>query len=346
MPPGPIADALLPWYDRHARRFPWRVPPGSSERPDPYRVWVSEIMLQQTGTTVVVPRFGRFIARWPTVGDLAAASAEEVMEEWAGLGYYSRARNLHACARAVVEEHGGRFPENHDALRALPGLGDYTAASVAAIAFGRAVPVVDGNVERIVARVVALDRPPKLAKRAVREVVGEWVPTERPGDFAQATMDLGATVCTPRSPLCLHCPIRAHCRAAAEGDPARYPIKVAKAARRSRRGAAFVARRADSAVLLTRRPPSGLLGGTVSVPMSDWSARGDGATDASAAPFPADWVRAGTAEHGFSHFAIALDVWTAKVEHDAPEGYWWSHDPEAEGVTTLLRRVLEAANAI
>ena len=345
MPPGSIADALLHWYDRNARSLPWRVPPGSAERADPYRVWVSEVMLQQTGTKVVAPRFERFVARWPTVRALAAASVDEVMGEWAGLGYYSRARNLHACASAVVNEHGGRFPETYDGLRALPGLGDYTAAAVAAIAFGQPVPVVDGNVERIVSRVVALDRPPKAAKREVRETVEAWVPADRPGDFAQATMDLGATVCTPRSPACLHCPIHAHCRAVAEGDPARFPVKAPTGKRPTRRGAAFVARRPDGAVLLTRRPPSGLLGGTVSVPMSEWSSRADGKTDSTAAPFPADWTLAGTAEHGFTHFTIRLDVWTAATGRDAPDGCWWSDDPEAEGVTTLLRRVLVAAGS-
>ena len=343
MPSGPIAAALLPWYDRHARRFPWRVAPNSDGRPDPYRVWVSEIMLQQTGTKVVAPRFERFVARWPSVSDLAAAHPDEVMEEWAGLGYYSRARNLHACARVVAAEHGGRFPSAYAALRVLPGLGDYTAAAVAAIAFGQPVPVVDGNVERIVARVSALDRPPQRARREVRDAVADWLPPDRPGDFAQATMDLGATVCTPRSPACLHCPIRPHCQAGATGDPTRYPIKLPKPDRPSRRGAAFVARRSDGAVLLTRRPPHGLLGGTACVPMTDWSSRADGATGCEAAPIQADWSFAGAAEHGFSHFTIRLDVWTARTGDDAPANHWWSTDPDAEGVTTLLRRVLEVA---
>ena len=346
-PPPPaspaFSHALLDWYDRHARALPWRVPPGADERADPYRVWVSEIMLQQTGAKVVAPRFVRFVARWPTVVDLADAHVDEVVGEWAGLGYYSRARNIHACARVVVEGRGGAFPRTAAGLRELPGIGDYTSAAIAAIAFGEPVPVVDGNVERIASRILTLDRPPKAAARAVRDAVAAWVPADRPGDFAQATMDLGATICTPRSPACLHCPVAAHCRARAAGEPERWPVKAAKAARPSRLGAAFVARRPDGAVLLTRRPPRGLLGGTASVPMSDWSSRADGATGAEAAPFAADWRRVGTARHGFTHFDIALEVWTATATREAPDGCWWSTDVEADGVTTLLRRVLEAS---
>ena len=340
-----FGEALLEWYDAHSRLLPWRVGPGASESADPYRVWISEIMLQQTGVKVVVPRFERFVGRWPTVDALAAASVDDVVGEWAGLGYYSRARNLHACASLVMEKHGGRFPSTERELLALPGIGDYTAAAIAAIAFGHPVAVVDGNVERIVARVLTLERPPKAVARLVKEAVGAWVPADRPGDFAQATMDLGAMICRPRSPACLACPISSRCLGCRSGAPERWPVREAKRQRPSRVGAAFVATRPDGAVLLTRRAPRGLLGGTVSVPMTAWSSRSDGATAVDEAPLPADWRLRGVATHGFTHFDIALDVWTAVTNAAAPEGHWWSADPEAEGVTTLLGRVLDVARA-
>ena len=344
----PVAAALLPWYDRHARSLPWRRPPGASRgggRPDPYRVWLSEIMLQQTTVAAVAPRYGRFLAVWPDVESLARASEADVLREWAGLGYYSRARNLHACAREVVARHGARFPRTAKGLRALPGVGEYTAAAVAAIAFGEAAPVVDGNVERMVSRVAALPVPPARAKAEVRRIVGTWVPADRPGDFAQATMDLGATICTPRSPACAVCPLLGLCDAQGAGEPERYPVKAPRKERPARVGAAFVARRSDGALLMTRRPARGLLGGTASVPMSDWSARADGDTGAARAPLAADWRAAGVAEHGFTHFSLTLHVHAATVEAAAPEGHWWSADPEREGLTTLVRRVLEVADA-
>ena len=341
----PIADALLPWYDLHARSLPWRVPPGSGKRPDPYRVWLSEVMLQQTTVRAVIPRYERFLAVWPNVESLACATEAEVLAEWSGLGYYARARNLHGCAREVVERHGGHFPQTRDELRALPGLGDYASASIAAIAFGEPVAVLDANVERVVSRVIGSETPPAKARRVLRDRVGEWVPADRPGDFAQATMDLGATICTPRNPVCALCPINAHCLAAKSGEPERFPAKAAKAERPERHGAAFVARRVDGAVLLMRRPAKGVLEGTAFVPTSGWSSRGDGKADASAAPFPADWTLAGEARHGFTHFALTLNVFAARWNGEPPKGMWWCDDPIAAGATTLLRRVLEAASA-
>ena len=257
-PPGDasLARALLDWYGAHARALPWRVPPGSAERPDPYRTWVSEVMLQQTGVKVVVPRFERFVARWPGVAELAAAGVDEVTDEWAGLGYYSRARNLHACARVVAEEHWGRFPATRDALRALPGLGDYTAGRRRGHRLRRAGA--GGGRQRGAPR-LAPRRPAPVRRgrprgRSAKRWPGGCPPSGR-GDFALATMDLGATICTPRAPACLHCPVRPHCRAAAEGDPARYPVRAPKRARPSRTGAAFVARRADGATW-ARAPPA------------------------------------------------------------------------------------------
>ena len=321
------------------------MPPGSSEQPDPYRVWLSEVMLQQTTVRAVVPRYQRFLAVWPTIEDLAAASEEEVLAEWSGLGYYARARNLHACARQVVERHGGRFPRTRDELRALPGLGDYASASIAAIAFGEPVAVVDSNVERVTSRVVASDEVPAKARGRLRRTVAEWVPADRPGDFAQATMDLGAMVCTPRAPACALCPLHAHCLGFRSGEPERFPPRPTKSERPERRGAAFVAVREDGATMLVRRPPGGVLEGTAFVPTTAWSARTDGATDADAAPFAADWKRVGVARHGFTHFGLTLEVFVASYNGPLPEGAWWSPDPIREGATTLLKRVLSAASA-
>ena len=344
MPSSAITDDLLAWYDVHARTLPWRLPPGRGEQPDPYAVWLSEVMLQQTTVKAVIPYHRRFLERWPTVYDLAASTEADVMSEWAGLGYYSRARNLYTCARVVVEDYGGEFPRTAKELRTLPGIGDYTSASIAAIAFGEPVAVVDGNVERVISRLVALDVPPAKAKRRVRDFVQDLVPDDRAADFAQATMDLGATICTPRNPVCALCPIVEHCRAFANGDPLAYPVKAIKKDRPVRHGAAFVARREDGAVLLVRRPAGGLLGGTVSVPMTQWSSRRDGRTDIGAAPFPAAWTHTGQAVHGFSHFEIVLDVFAATVDHEPPPDMWWSDNPANEGLTTMLRRVLEAAS--
>ena len=321
------------------------MPPGSGKRPDPYRVWLSEVMLQQTTVRAVIPRYERFLAIWPDVESLARATEAEVLAEWSGLGYYARARNLHACAREVVERHGGRFSQTRDELRKLPGLGDYASASIAAIAFGEPVAVLDANVERVASRVIGSETPPAKARRVLRDRVGEWVPPDRPGDFAQATMDLGATICTPRNPVCALCPIHTHCAAAKTGEPERFPPKATKAERPERQGAAYVARRGDGSVLLTRRPAGGVLAGTAFVPTSHWSSRKDGVVDTSAAPFAADWELAGEARHGFTHFGLTLSVFTAQWNGETPDGMWWSADPIADGATTLLKRVLEAANA-
>ena len=345
-----LSDTLLAWYDAHARDLPWRVPPGEARRPDPYHVWLSEVMLQQTTVAAVIPYFHRFLQRWPHVTDLAAAPQEEVMRLWAGLGYYARARNLHACAKAVAADGG--FPETRDALRDLPGIGDYTSAAIAAIAFGERAAVVDGNVERVVTRLAADDTPLPAAKANVRAFMERETPAARPGDFAQAMMDLGATVCTPKSPSCLICPLGERCAAAAAGRATDYPVKPARKARPVRKGAAFVARRSDGAVWLTRRAPRGLLGGMAQVPTSDWSARRDGATGIEAAPFPAAWRHAGRAAHGFTHFEIELEVFAAEIEGATAGSIavggagcdgWWSEDPAADGLPTLFRKVLNVA---
>jgi A/G-specific adenine glycosylase len=282
------AAPLLDWYDRHARRLPWRVGPAArrrGERADPYRVWLSEVMLQQTTVAAVAGYFRAFTERWPTVADLAAAAEEDVMKAWAGLGYYARARNLKRCAEAVAADHGGRFPESEAALLALPGIGAYTAAAVAAIAFGRPAAVVDGNVERVFSRLYAIATPLPAAKAEIRARVAALVPADRPGEFAEATMDLGATICTPKHPACALCPWRADCRGS--GSAEAFPVKAAKAGRPTRRGAAFVAVRADGAVLVRRRPPKGLLGGMTEVPGSEWRRAPRAASPSAAPPMPA-----------------------------------------------------------
>jgi len=339
------AEALLAWYDRHRRDLPWRARPG--ERPEPYRVWLSEIMLQQTTVAAVKPYFRAFLERWPTVEDLARAPIEDVLHAWQGLGYYARARNLHACARTVVQEHGGRFPASEAALRALPGIGRYTAAAVAAIAFGRRAVVVDGNVERVVSRLYRVETPLPQAKEDLWALADALTPNERCGDYAQAVMDLGATVCTPRAPQCLVCPWRPVCAGAAAGDAERFPLKAPKLDRPTRRGVAFWAVTGDGAVLLRRRPPKGLLGGMMEVPSSDWR---DGPADPDAAlseaPLAADWHSLpGVVRHTFTHFHLELTVLAAKV--DAPPeaaGTWWPVDRLAEqALPTVMKKVVRHA---
>lgn len=315
------ASALLAWYDAHARALPWRSRPGAPP-PDPYRVWLSEIMLQQTTVAAVIPYFEKFTSRWPSVDALAAAEDGEVMAAWAGLGYYARARNLLACARAVAAM-GGRFPDGEAELRALPGLGDYTAAAVAAIAFGRRAVVVDANVERVVARLFAIAEPLPAARKAIRAAADRITPDERAGDFAQAMMDLGASVCTARAPRCLICPLAQGCAARNSGEPERFPVKAAKKAKPLRKGRAWWIER-EGAVYLVRRPGKGMLGGMRALPDDGWSARGDGS---GLAPLAGEWESRGVVQHSFTHFALELQVlvWRGEECWDAAaeQGEWW-----------------------
>ena len=340
------AARLLVWYDRHARRLPWRVSPADraqGEVADPYRVWLSEIMLQQTTVAAVKAYFEAFTARWASVGALAAADEAEVMKAWAGLGYYSRARNLHACAQVVAGDLGGRFPADEEGLRQLPGVGPYTAA---AIAFDRPATVVDGNVERVVARLFAVEAEMPTAKGELRRLAATLTPSERPGDFAQAMMDLGATICTPKKPACGLCPWSEGCAARVSGSPEVYPRRAPKAARPTRAGIAFVAVRADGAVLLRRRPPKGLLGGMSEPPGSVWRAVGAEPAPASP-PIAADWRRlTGVVEHTFTHFHLRLEVHRAEIAAGvaAPEGHWWSAPDEiaGEALPTVFRKAIAA----
>ncbi len=297
-----IPAALLAWYDRHARDLPWRAPPGAPP-PPPYRVWLSEVMLQQTTTAAVAPYFARFTQRWPTVEALAAADEAEVMAAWAGLGYYARTRNLIACARAVSAA-GGTFPQTLEGLRALPGLGAYTAAAVAAIAFGAHVAVIDANVERVVTRLEAIALPLPEARRVLPARVLAITPPERPGDFAQALMDLGATICTPRSPRCLICPLAALCTGYRAGNPEAYPVKPPKSSKPARVGQAYWIERGGE-VLLVTRPGGGLLGAMRALPDDGWSARSDGS---GAPPLPGPWRAAGVVRHVFTHFSLSLHL--------------------------------------
>jgi A/G-specific adenine glycosylase len=343
---------LLDWYDRHRRRLPWRPPAG--ERADPYRVWLSEIMLQQTGVKTVAPYFEKFVARWPDVDALGRASLDDVLRMWAGLGYYSRARNLHACAVTVRCDHGGVFPDTEQGLRALPGIGPYTAAAISAIAFGRRTMPVDGNIERVVSRLFAVEQPLPQAKPLVQELATTLLGAtrvsdekSRAGDSAQALMDLGSSICTPRKPACALCPLSDDCAARARGDQETFPRKAAKKTGVLRRGAAFVVTRGDR-LLVRTRPEKGLLGGMTEVPTSHWLATQEDKTALQQAPVlkgVARWHRkAGVVTHVFTHFPLELVVYTANAgaRAEAPEGMRWV--PIAtlagEALPGLMRKVI------
>lgn len=336
---------LLAWYDIHRRVLPWRANAGDGI--DPYRVWLSEIMLQQTTVKTVGPYFEKFVTRWPTVADLAASPLDDVLSMWAGLGYYSRARNLHACAVSVMKDHGGSFPDTEVGLRKLPGIGPYTAAAIAAIAFGRPVMPVDGNIERITTRVFAVDGVLPQAKPLVTELAQTFLDTERAGDSAQAMMDVGSSICRPRNPDCGACPFAEDCKARAEGSQETYPRKLKKKSGELRRGAAFVVRRGD-AILLRTRPPKGLLGGMAEVPTSEWSSEVDGDQALSQAPDISGnlrWKRMpGTVSHVFTHFRLELSVYVAEVVDGtaAPEGMRFTRgkDLDGEALPTVMRKVL------
>jgi A/G-specific adenine glycosylase len=340
----PIALALLDWYDRHRRRLPWRALAG--EPADPYRVWLSEIMLQQTTVAAVAPYFERFLERWPTVEALAAAPLDEVLQQWAGLGYYARARNLHKCAIAVARRHGGRFPDSEAGLLALPGIGAYTAAAIAAIAFDRCTNVVDGNVERVMARLHAEETPLPQAKPILKQVAAQHVPEKRVGDYAQALMDLGATICTPRKPKCVLCPLMQQCRARALGIQEELPQRSAKPEKPTRYGMAFVLQRADGAILLRRREEKGLLGGMIEVPSSDWLPRQRSEPELMmAAPTKAAWTELpGVVRHTFTHFHLELRVCAATWRDRAGDidGSFVALDAlGGEALPSVMRKILD-----
>ena len=313
----PRSDALLEWYDRHARVLPWRIGPADHRagvRPDPYRIWLSEIMLQQTTVAAVKDYFNRFTTLWPTVETLAGAEDATVMGEWAGLGYYARARNLLKCARVVTNDLDGQFPDTVDALQKLPGIGPYTAGAIAAIAFDRPAVVVDGNVERVMARLFDIHTPLPAAKGELTERAASLTPETRPGDHAQAVMDLGATICTPRNPACGLCPWRDACQGRLNGTAAELPKKAPRKPKPIRHGTVYIARRIDGAFLLERRPDKGLLGGMLGWPGSDWT---EDETPPHTPPIRAEWkTLPAEARHTFTHFHLRLTVKTALVPFD------------------------------
>ena len=343
-----FSASLLTWYDRNARTLPWRVSPADGKLgivPDPYHVWLSEVMLQQTTVATVKSYFEKFVNKWPSVQHLAAVSQDDVMKEWAGLGYYSRARNLKACADIVAKDYGGKFPETQAQLIGLPGVGDYTSAAIAAIAFGEKTAVVDGNIERVVSRCLANPIPLPKLKDICRVFMLDHTPEDRPGDFVQAMMDLGATICIPKTPVCALCPFNEKCAAFKAGSMLEFPVKVPKKAKPTRKGAAFVCVRSDGSVWLERRPDSGLLGGMSIVPTTGWTASVDGETGIGSAPFESDWRNKGLINHTFTHFHLELEVWHAEVEQQPNGDGWWSapSDLPDEALPTVFKKVVTAA---
>ncbi|HSZ68377.1 MAG TPA: A/G-specific adenine glycosylase [Xanthobacteraceae bacterium] len=349
---SPQPTDLLAWYDRHRRVLPWRAPPG--RRANPYHVWLSEIMLQQTTVKTVGPYYAKFLKLWPDISALAAAPLDDVLKAWAGLGYYARARNLHACARAVVERHGGKIPATEALLRELPGIGPYTAAAIAAIAFDECTSPVDGNIERVIARLYALETPLPAAKPEISRLARALTPPQRSGDFAQAMMDLGATICTPKSPACILCPWNESCAAYARGNAETFPRRLPKREGDLRRGAAFVVQRADDFVLVRTRPEKGLLGGMTEVPTTEWSKDFDASTAMKGAPHfasmrkPLAWQKTlGVVRHVFTHFPLELIVYVSEVpaRTAAPKATRWVKISElgGEALPSLMRKVIAHA---
>jgi len=339
-----LADEVLAWWDVHRRELPWRVAAG--DRPEPYRVWLSEVLLQQTTAAAAAPYFLKFVRQWPRVDDLAAASLDAVIRAFAGLGYYSRARNLHACAQEVARR-GGAFPRTERELRALPGVGAYTAAAIAAIAFEAKASPVDGNIARILTRLNAIEAPILSARREIAAAAAALTPARRPGDFAQALMDIGATICRPRNPDCSACPLREGCAARRAGEAEAYPRRAIAKPKPIRLGAAFFARRADGAILARRRPPRGLLASTLELPGGPWETEERADIGAGRAPFAAVWRRVpGEVEQAFTHFLLRLTLYAGEVE-DAPltEGDIWVEPERSDdaGFSSVMLKALAHA---
>ncbi len=344
-----IPDALLGWYDQNARALPWRVGPEDRARgvkPDPYSVWLSEIMLQQTTVATVGPRFAQFLAEWPRLEDLAAAPLDDVLSAWAGLGYYARARNLHKCAVVLANEYDGVFPQTEEELLNLPGVGAYTAAAVAAIAFDEPAVVVDGNVERVVSRLYAIETPLPKSKAEIKEAAAEFWPDARSGDFAQALMDLGAGVCTPRNPSCDFCPLSSFCAATKEETAESFPRKAPKKAKPTRTGACYAAFSKDGSLLVERRPEKGLLGGMLGLPGDPWAEGVLQDRNHANAPIKAKWRRAGEATHTFTHFHLKLEVFiTDGIAKRAYKDFEWRALDETRFPTVMAKVVKVAHDA-
>ncbi|MEM7301855.1 MAG: A/G-specific adenine glycosylase [Pseudomonadota bacterium] len=343
-----FASNLLDWYDVAARTLPWRTSPADRAAgiiPDPYHVWLSEVMLQQTTVGAVKAYFEAFITKWPTVNDLARAETDDVMKVWAGLGYYSRARNLKKCAEHISNELGGKFPDSVDGLLKLPGVGDYTASAIAAIAFDRQTAPIDGNFKRVYARLLEIEVPPEEAKAEINMAVLAAIPKDRPGDFVQALMDLGASICSPKTPGCLTCPVGAHCSARANGTALDYPKKKPKGEKRTRSGFAYVlVRKGDGAVFLQKRPEKGLLGGMSEVPGSDWHKRSAEGDSTMTPPVKGDWRSSGEITHKFTHFHLKLKVFSLEVVDINRTGGWWSKPNQLaeEALPTVMKKAIAA----
>ncbi|MCH8858085.1 MAG: A/G-specific adenine glycosylase [Proteobacteria bacterium] len=342
-----LSDELLSWYDVHGRDLPWRVKTGAA---DPYRVWLSEIMLQQTTVVAVAPYYRAFLARWPDIASLAKAERDDILAAWAGLGYYSRAHNLHAAAQKIVGDLRGCFPASVKELCALPGIGPYTAAAIASMAFGVRAAAMDANAERVIARLFAIDEPLPKAKRRLAALAEPLVPEHRPGDFAQALMDVGALVCVPKRPLCARCPLARHCRARRAGIAERLPRKAPRRARPMRRGAAFVALDARGAIYLVRRPEKGLLGGMLQPPLGEWIARfPKRAAALEQAPFAGDWIKTPDfVRHAFTHFHLEIEVYVARFAR-RPKGKGQWVKPENLGdvaLPTVMRKVISQGQGL
>ena len=356
-PNSKVTDQILDWYDHHARVLAWRIGPGLTDRgplPDPYHVWLSEIMLQQTQVKTVHDYYLKFLRTWPSLEDLAAVQLEPVLKAWAGLGYYSRARNLKKCAEMICSDYDGKFPSDQNELQKLPGIGEYTSAAIAAIAFGKSVAVVDGNVERVMARMHAIETPLLKAKAQIKDLTRLLVPKKRSGDFAQAMMDLGATICTPKNPSCDFCPWNNNCRALDENRPTDFPVKLKQKEKPVRSGAAFVAMTRRGEIYLRKRGDSGMLAEMSEVPSTRWSVNQNGETEISAAPFKGDWKYSGDIRHTFSHFHLELKIYhclldrpvTVLVENNDPaccqQNGWWvaREDVMQEALPNLMKKAL------
>ncbi|MBA5724141.1 A/G-specific adenine glycosylase [Candidatus Liberibacter sp.] len=349
-----IQDDILNWYDANYRTLLWRTPPSPckenhSNLTDPYKIWLSEIMLQQTTVIAVKPYFKKFIEKWPTIFNLAAARYEEVLSAWAGLGYYTRTRNLKKCADIIVQQYGGKFPDEIETLRKLPGIGDYTAAAIVAIAFNRFAVVVDANIKRVISRYFAITEPMPSAKSIIHTRTREITSISRPGDFAQAMMDLGSLICTPKQPSCISCPIQKNCLAFSKGITQSLPTKIKKEQKPLRVGAAFLAITPENKILLRKRTKGRLLNGMDELPGSDWTSKKDGGTDAKEAPFFAHWIFCDTVIHTFTHFNLKLFIWKADVPKTIaiPESRWCHiQDLKDAALPTVMKKAIAAARSL
>lgn len=341
---GEMRELLLAWYDVEGRTLPWRIRPkdrAAGKTADPYAVWLSEIMLQQTTVPHGTPYWHKFLETFPTVTDLANAPRETVLGHWAGLGYYARARNLHKCAQIIRDDYGGVFPETEKELLKLPGIGAYTAATMAAICFDEATNIVDGNVERVISRIFAVQTPLPKGRKELRTRAGELAPPRRAGDYGQALMDLGATVCTPRAPACERCVWQNYCAAYVAGTQTDYPKKAAKTKQPVRYGVVFIAK-SDANVLLETRPDKGLLGGMLGLPGTDWVSERPTAPMENA-PLKAEWVKsAGEVKHVFTHFELRLEVYSAQVD-TVRSNQMWAGEETLKGLPTVFKKALKVA---